>query len=128
MNQLPENFWPQLFARIFKAQSPRFHKLIMEYSVYITAAVFIAPYIIQDMVPGMGWAVPQWLLYLSNKLIEIRPYVMGAGAGSIFAASTTIKDAAPPLASDKPEPETIESLTRQLRELQAERNRPSTTL
>lgn len=100
MNQLPVTFWPQLFAR-FGKDSPKFYQLIIKNGLLFTALAVLFPFVVTDLLPGIGIAVPAWLTYANTKVVAICTFLAGLGVGGAVVGGTTIQTReTPPLVTD----------------------------
>jgi hypothetical protein len=117
-SNLPAEFLPQLFARLFKEKSPKFYQIIRDNSLWFSVASILVPLFVTYWLPGFGVTVPAWLTFANSQVVAICTFLAGLGAGSAVVASTTIQGASPPLASDKPSTE--EQLLAKLSAMQQE--------
>ncbi len=100
--QLPQTFWPQILARLGE-KSPRLYKIIITNSIWFTVACAALPFVVTDVLPGIGVVVPMWLTYANTKLVIVFSALAGVGIGSMAVSATTVQTAAtPPLATDVP--------------------------
>ena len=121
MNKLPIEFWPQLIERLGH-RSPRFFQIIQKNAFLIGVIGALFPFLVTDLLPGVGVAVPVWLTYLNEKVIIVCSAVAGAGFGGLLVAKTTIQTpATPPLIDDYPKP-TVEELAKEVADLKAKLN------